>query len=241
MTNKNIFLVKNLYNYEQVIPPPLNLPDNFITVYVTDNDTNGNLAKNLGWDYVNITDKFNNVTDLFQKRISIAYINSFPHEFIDTNIDYRLICVCDSNIISLWDTFYNFVEKCDDNHSLFITNGYYSGHRNTLISELNHSNQSRWSYNYQNIKKSYNDYQKELTEVGVDINSLGVCSAKYIIWNPSHKSYKKITEKLYEKYCFNLQGNIILTYMSGLYSDDIFVYHCNVYNNALLNNHNYQS
>ena len=239
--NKNIFLVKNLFEYEKVISPPSNLPNNFETVYVTDNELNGELAKNLGWSHIHITDKFNNVTDLFEKRISVSYINSFPHEFIDSNINYDLICVCDSNIVTLFNTFYQFVDKCNNDYTLFITNGYYTEDRNTLISELNSSNQNRWSYNYENIKKSYYGYEKELSDVGIDINSLGVCSAKYLIWNPSHKSYKKITEKLYEEYCFNLQGNIILTYLSGLYSKDIFVYHSTDYTGGILNEHNYQS
>jgi hypothetical protein len=37
MNSKNIFLVKNLFNYEKVIAPPINLHVNFETVYVTDN------------------------------------------------------------------------------------------------------------------------------------------------------------------------------------------------------------
>jgi|GWRWMinimDraft_13_1066021.scaffolds.fasta_scaffold07372_2 hypothetical protein len=32
----NIFLVKNLYDYEKVISPPNNLPNNFISYYITD-------------------------------------------------------------------------------------------------------------------------------------------------------------------------------------------------------------
>ena len=41
----NIFLVKNLYDYEKVISPPNNLPDNFISYYITDNEKNSNNCK----------------------------------------------------------------------------------------------------------------------------------------------------------------------------------------------------
>jgi hypothetical protein len=50
--------------------------------------TNAITAKNLGWDYVSITDKFLDVTDKFSRRKSIAFINSFPHMFINNDIEY---------------------------------------------------------------------------------------------------------------------------------------------------------
>jgi len=238
---KKLFLVKNLFNYEQIISPPKNLPDDFDTLYVTDSDEIAFSAKTLGWSQTYVTKKFIGVTDLFLKRVSVAYINCFPHEFIPNDVNYNFIFVCDSNIVSLWNNVKKFTDKCTNEYSLHLLNGFYSGERNTLLSELKSSDQGRWSYNYASIKKCYDDYKKELTEIGVDINSLGVCSAKYIMWNPSHKNYKKITEKLYENYKVNLQGNIILTYLSGLYKDDIFVYNNNDYNGGHLNNHNYSA
>ena len=73
---------------------------------------------------------------------------------------------------------------------------------------------------------------------GVELN---VVSAKYIGWNPSHKQYEKISNKLYEEYCTNLQGNIILTYMSGIYPKDIFNFFTNDYSGSNLNQHNFSA
>jgi hypothetical protein len=239
----DIFLVKNLYDYEIVISPPKNLPNNMITYYVTDNENNANKAKMLGWDYVHVTTLFLDVIDKFDRRKSAAYINCFPHEFIDKNIQYDLIFVCDSNIVSLWNNYSDFVSSCHSNFdkTLFLTNGYYDGDRNTITMEISHSNQSRWSYNYDSIVFNGNKYVKHLNDLNVNIPNLGVCSAKYIGWNPSHKNYKTITNKLYEEYTKHLQGNIILTYLSGLYKNDTFVYYSTNYNGGRLNNHKYSA
>lgn len=237
----NIFLVKNLYDYEKVISPPNNLPDNFISYYITDNEKNAITAKNLGWDYVSITDKFLDVADKFSRRKSIAFINSFPHMFINNDIEYDLIFVCDSNIVTLWSNFSDFVSKCEKNKVLYLTNGYYDLGRNTITSEIENSNQHRWSYNYVEIKHNGQLYVDHLNDLKIDLNLLGVCSAKYIGWNPSHENYELLTNKLYEEYTKHLQGNIILTYLSGIYKDDIFVYHSNNYKGGSLNNHNYSS
>jgi hypothetical protein len=237
----NVFLVKNLYNYEAIAPPPENLPDNFITYYITDNETTAIEAKNLGWGYTYVTDMFSKIEDLFERRKSIAYINSFPHEFITDNVDYDLIFICDSNVIRLWSNYPDFISKCDKNKALFLTNGYYDEGRNSIVAEIEGSNQSRWSYNYDQIKFNGKKYIDHLNELGIDLNKLGVCSAKYIGWNPSHESYHLLTNKLYDEYCKHLQGNIILTYLSGIYEQDIFVYYSDNYNGGLLNKHNYSA
>jgi hypothetical protein len=242
MTNKNIFLVKNLYNYEKIVPPPSNLPDNFTTVYVTDNDTNTNLAKDLGWGIVKKTEEFLNITDKFGRRKSISYINSFPHKVVPEVLDYDFVFVCDSNIVRLWDKYIDFTNKCLSKYSLFVTSGYYSGNRNTIISECDaSSNVSRWSYNKTEIIESTNRYINKLNENNVDINNLSIVSAKYIGWNLKHDKYEFLSNLLYSEYCENLQGNIILTYMSGLYPNIIYNYHTNDYSGAELNGHNFES
>ena len=239
----DIFLVKNLYNYELAIEPPKNLPNNMITYYVTDNIEIANKVKSLGWDHVCITDKFLNITDKFEKRKSIAYINSFPHEFIKENIEYDLIFVCDSNIFSLWKKYSDFVLNCHTNldNALFLTNGYYKAHRNTIAVEIKASNQARWRYNYKEIEKNGNDYILHLKSLNIDPNNLGVCSAKYIGWNPKHKNYNILTKELYNEYSKHLQGNVILTYFSGIYKNDTFVYYTNEYDEQGLNSHNYNA
>jgi hypothetical protein len=99
MIDKNVFLVKNLFNYEKVIPPPTNLPKNFETVYLTDNDINCELAKNLGWGIVKKIEQFLNVEDKFERRKIIAFINSFPNRLVPEVLDYKFVFVSDSNIV----------------------------------------------------------------------------------------------------------------------------------------------
>lgn len=242
MTNKNTFLVKNLYNYEKVVSPPSNLPDNFVTVYVTDNDTNCRLAKDLGWDIVKKTEEFLNVTDKFGRRKVIAYINSFPHKVAPEVLDYNFVFVCDSNIIRLWDNYKNFTSTCSSEYALFTTTGFYSGERDTILKECEVSvAASRWSYNKNEIINSTKRYVDKLVENNVDIKTLSVSSAKYIGWNLKHENYDLLSNILYNEGCENLQGNIILTYMSGLYPNIIYNYNTNNYSGGILNEHNYQA
>jgi hypothetical protein len=240
--NKNIFLVKNLYNYEKVIPPPPNIPDNFVTVYVTDNDINYKKAKELGWDIVKKTEEFLNITDKFDRRKVIAYINSFPHKIVPEILDYKFVFVCDSNIVRLWDNYKNFTETCSEEFALFITTGYYSGERDTIMAECNLSaSLIGWSYNKNEIINSTKRYVDILTKNNVNLNKLSVVSAKYIGWNLKHEKYDLLSNILYNEGCENLQGNIILTYMSGLYPNIIYNYKTNDYSGGALNSHNYSA
>ena len=246
--DKNIFLVKNLYDYEKVIGPPSNLPNDFVTVYLTDNEINYGLAINLGWDIVKKTEEFLHINDLFERRKVISYINSFPHKVVPEVLDYNFVFVCDSNIITLWDEYVNFTNNCSSDHALFVCSGYYSGsqfkklgHRDTIIGELESSFHARWSYNHKEIRESSNKYIQELKENNVDITKLSVVSAKYIGWNLKHEKYNFLSEMLYSEGCKHLQGNIILTYMFGLYPNIVYNYHTNNYKGGSLNAHNYSA
>jgi len=73
----NIFLVKNLYNYEKVIPPPTNLSKDMTTAYLTDSDYNCEIAKSMGWDIVKKTDLFLETVGKFERRVHVGFINSF--------------------------------------------------------------------------------------------------------------------------------------------------------------------
>tara|TARA_B110000858_G_C17688789_1_gene420255 strand:- start:127 stop:855 length:729 start_codon:yes stop_codon:yes gene_type:complete len=242
MINKNIFLVKNLFNYEIVVSPPNNLPDNFETVYVTDNDVNCDLAKNLGWGIVKKVEDYLHVTDKFQRRQVIGFINSFPHKVCPEVIDYKFVFVCDSNIIRLWDEYTVFTSNCTSDNALFITSGYYSNSRDTIMSERDESTRvSRWSYNRDEINSSTEKYISELKENNVDLSTLSVVSAKYIGWNLRHKDYDLLSNKLYSEYSINLQGNIILTYMSGLFPNGIYNFHTKKYEGGRLNSHRYEA
>jgi hypothetical protein len=236
------FFVKNLYNYEKVIPPPSNLPKNLKTVYITDTEENKIKALNLGWDIVKKTDIFNGIDNKFDRRKSVAFINSYPLQVVPEITDARFIFICDSNIINLWNLYNNFVMSCSEDFTLFVTSGYYSGDRDTIMSECNHScAASRWSYNHFEIKNCTNRYIEDLNEKNVDVNKLSVVSAKYIGWNVNHPDYKYLSDFLYKEYSENLQGNIILTYMSGIFNEKIYNFYTNDYTGASLNNHNYES
>jgi len=234
------FFVKNLYNYEKVIPPPSNLPKNLKTVYITDTEENKLKALELGWDIVKKTDLFLNLNDNFEKRKSVAFINSYPLKVVPEIIDARFIFICDSNINRLWNQYENFVNSCSEDFVLFVTSGYYKGSRNTILSECENSvNVKRWSYNQKEIKECTNRYVNELMLKNIDINKLSVVSAKYIGWNPSHRLYEELSNQLYEEYSNNLQGNIILTYMSGIYQKDIYNFFTNDYSGGSLNEHKF--
>ena len=239
--DKNVFLVKNFYNYEKVIGPPPNLPNNFVKVYLTDNQINYELAINLGWDIVKKTEEFLHINDLFEKRKVISYINAFPHKVVPEILDYNFVFVCDSNIITLWDEYINFINNCSSDHALFVTSGYYSGNRDTIMGELKSSFVDRWSYNHNEIRESSNNYIQELKENNVDTTKLSVVSAKYIGWNLKHEKYNFLSEMLYSEGCKHLQGNIILTYMFGLYPNIVYNYHTNNYKGGSLNAHNYSA
>ena len=74
MDNSPIFMVKNFFDYEKIIPPPINLSKNLKSLYVTDSIQNVNLAKSLGWNYTFLYDKDLNIIDKFERRkLSSAY------------------------------------------------------------------------------------------------------------------------------------------------------------------------
>ena len=92
------FFVKNFFNYEKIIPPPKNLPKNLITVYVTDSDKNAETAKSLGWEITKVLNEHTNITDSFEKRKLVAFINSYPLKVVPELENPRYIFICDSNI-----------------------------------------------------------------------------------------------------------------------------------------------
>jgi len=242
MIDRNVFLVKNLFNYEKVIPPPTNLAENFQTIYLTDNDINCELAKKLGWGIVKKIEQFLNVEDKFERRKIIAFINSFPHKLVPEVLDYNFVFVSDSNIVRLWDEYIVFTQNCSNEFALFVTSGYYSDDRDTIMAESNQSaNTERWAYNKNEIIDSTNRYLTELKEKNIDVDNLSVVSAKYIGWNLHHEKYELLSNLLFKEGSENLQGNIILSYMSGIYSNDIYNYNTKNYSGGILNEHNIQA
>lgn len=236
-------MVKNFFNYEKMIPPPTNLPENLITVYVTDTIQNSVDAKNLGWDYTFITDEGNKIIDKFDRRIFVAKINCRPHLFLPNElIDIEKIFVCDSNIISLWDEYSDFLLNSSDEKVLYLTSGTYQGDRDTISGEMTVSiNTKRWGYNKDQIKHHTSEYIKDMEQKNIDISKVSVVSAKYIGWNIKHPEYDKFSKIIFSEHNNHLQGNIIFTYFSSVYPEYIDNYHTNNYNGGILNVHNYEA
>lgn len=74
---KICLLYKNFWSYDPVVPVPSNLPPNIDTIYVTDNLNMALCAKNLYWTKTYVIDTHITITDAFERRKIIAYINCF--------------------------------------------------------------------------------------------------------------------------------------------------------------------
>jgi hypothetical protein len=235
----NIYLTKNFWGYEQLNPPPKNLPDNMKTIYVTDNKKYEKPLLEMGWDMVSVVTDYFNVTDLTERRLVIAEINCFPLRFIPNLSDFEYIFISDSNVVTLWGHYVTFVNTCTDDKCLFTTTDWYEGNRNNIISEYLDSNQPRWEYSYENIGKSKDEYIKIFNNLGVDVKSIGVCSAKYFGWNTHHSMYDEISKHFYEEYTKHIQGNIILSYIGVVYSEFVLKYRGD-YGGGVVSSHNFQ-
>jgi hypothetical protein len=238
---RQAFLVKNLYNYEKVIAPPRNLPDKMTTVYVTDTKENAQLALSLGWNIVKQVSQFKDKHDPLSRRESIAFINCYPHLVVPEIGDFDQVFVCDSNISSMWNKYKDFVKQCPLDKALYLTSGYYSGSRDNIKEECFYSTtpDHRWSYNRDRIIESTDRYINDLIHRGISWKDLSIASAKYIGWNLKHPKLKIANTLLFNEYRMHLQGNISLTWMSGVYPDMIFNYFTNDYSGTKLNKHNF--
>jgi hypothetical protein len=238
---KNLYLTMNLFGYEKLTPPPELLPKNLTTCYITDNDEIAKQAKKLGWDIVKYINLFKDVIDKLDKRISVARIKCFPKEFVPEVDDFEFIFICDSNISKIRKDYQNFIDSCTEDKCLFLTSKYYSNGRDNIVSELMESKQPRWSYNFDGMIKSTDKYMKELESKGINYKNLSVVSGKYIGWNLNHKYYDEISNKIYNERKVNLQGNIILTYISGIYKNEVNNFATESWARSELNNHNFQA
>lgn len=237
---KNLFLVKNFFNYEKIIPPPENIPNNMVCCYLTDSFENKEIAISLGWNFSVVNDKYRNIDNLEYKRFVCGHVNSKPHEFVSEVFDFNFTFVSDSNIVRLWDGYENFIDKCTSENALFFTSGYYPKEIDNLHEEIIRSKQRRWEYNYENMKKYTNEYIEELSNLDVDINNLSICSAKYFGWNPHHEKFEFFSNLMYNEHKKHLQGNIIQTYLLGKYPSYIYNHNNISYIGGILNIHNYE-
>jgi hypothetical protein len=235
----NAYITKNLWGYEQLNPAPKLLDDNFFKFYITDDVNSKEYLLNNGWNDVIIIENYKDVVNLKERRKIISEINCFPGKYIENLNNFEKVFSVDSNVISLWNEFLKFTNSCPEDKCLYITSGWYAGSRNTIISELNASNQSRWSYDYESMKHSVDNYKNEIENLKIDFNSIPVISAKYFGWNLNHPSYEIISKKFYDEYCNHLQGNIILSYLSSIYKNDTFEYRISNYSGGEISSHKF--
>lgn len=235
----------NLFDYEFVTPPPKNLPEEFVTFYITDCLENANLAKDLGWDYPIIFDEFLNETDKFKKRITVSYVKIFFERFIPNIEEFDLVFFVDSNVKQLFDGWFDFVKDSIHNKDSFVINtikGWClnkNQDQNTINHELQLSLvQARWSYNFEPMKNRVTQYITELKEQ----NIVGpIVSAKYIVWNPHHKEKNLIQNIFFEESNIHLQGNIILSYLSCKFPNNVRTFFTQKFSNGELSNHKLDS
>lgn len=217
------FIFKNFFSYDPVLKLPNNLPPNITPIYITDSINAITTAKELGWEVV-YKDTYNHITDPFEKRKLIAEINCYPERFIDCS-KYKFVYICDANVITLDSNYATFISNKGDKNALYLTSGWYSGHNNTMQKELERSlTNKRWSYNFNEIKHSVDEYHSKLTNLEIPFDDTPVISAKYIGWNISHSYKNIIADYVYNEYMKHLQGNIIFSMALKLYPDYICHY-----------------
>ena len=86
------FVMKNLFNYDPVLPIPSNFPKDMDAVYITDSQETANAALKIGWIVYIITD-FLNADTSFKKRCAIAYINCYAEKLIPELNKYTYIFI----------------------------------------------------------------------------------------------------------------------------------------------------
>jgi hypothetical protein len=219
--NKCVLFV-NLWNYDPVLPIPQNSPENVNYIYVTDTDENVDTAKKFGYvvyqynTYLHITDKF--------ERIKIvAKLKCFPEEIFPELQQYKYIFQCDANILKFDMAYTDFINSASDNYAIFVTTGWYSGEEDNIYKEYYRSiNTQRWSYNFENMTKSFNKYLELFEQTQMNPYECKVVSAKYVGFNIQHKNKKQISNFVYNEYMNHLQGNIIYSVALNLFPQDIF-------------------
>jgi hypothetical protein len=222
---KLCLLFKNLFDYDIVLPPPINLCENIDTIYLTDNKITQNCALSKGWKYSYITEKFINNTNSIEKRNAIGYINCYPEKIIPELKNYDYVFICDSNIIRLDTNYGEFINSVSNKHALYITSGYYNGTDNNILKELERSlSNRRWNYDFKNIKDATYKYLEIFSNMNIDYRNIPVVSAKYIGWNINHENKNIIADYVFNEHCKHLQGNIIFSTCVVLYPEDTLHY-----------------
>lgn len=212
----NAYVTFNFFGYETVNPPPEGIPEGFGKIYFTDNIDMCVEAEGKGWEAV-LHKEHIFLIDPWEKRKAIAEVKIYPELVYRSILNYDRVFVTDSDVIKLDSNYGEFVEmSLRDDRSLYVTGGYYSGGRNSILAELGASLGGRWDYNKQEMMAATAEY---INEVGEECP---VISAKFICWHMKNKY--RIDHLYYKESMKHLQGNIILSYLAKKYPQDIMVY-----------------
>jgi hypothetical protein len=241
-TFQTAFFVKNLFNYETIIAPPVNLPSHMHSIYLTDSSANAERALTLGWKEVIVTTQFSNLEHKQHRRLSIAYINAYPGKFVPNAERFDLFFVSDSNILRLFDEYIDFVNSCNDQYCLFVTSGWYHGQRDNILSELVASlAQPRWSYFHQSMRVRVEEYCEFFKQQSKNVYQVSVCSAKYFGWNLKHPYYLQLSTEYYNEHLLHLQGNITLSYLKERHPQLVQEHKLIAVSNGAVSNHNFEA
>jgi hypothetical protein len=134
-------------------------------------------------------------------------------------------------------------EALASDSAFYCSSGACGGKRDTMEMELRASHENRrWSYNFEAMDKSVNEYMEQLKLLNVNPS---IVFAKYIGWNLKHEMKNVIADYVFKEEMKHLQGNIILTMASVLFKEHVFNYKLKYMNNDwsshVILNHRYEA
>lgn len=132
-----VLYTTNIRNYDVVNPPPVKIPSEWHTVYICDSELAANEAIRKGWKETFITHEIDKEQN---KRSYFAFIGRIRCKAVHFEClsKYKYVFFIDANVVQVGDwytTWANHLFK--DDCCLLLSDGYYSGGRNSIRSEFN--------------------------------------------------------------------------------------------------------
>jgi len=216
------YLTKNFYDYDPIFPPPGRLPEDLISIYLTDSEKNKEAALAAGWQRAYVYKDFPETNDKLARRMQIGSINCYPEKYIKDLLDFDKVFVSDPNIIKLDSSYHDFIKSSREDIALYTMQHLdYDGKENNIAREMARSYQPRWRYNWDQMRTNTDRYLREFQEKGINFLNVPVICAKYFGWNMKKKSSNPMPDKFWEEYNKHLQGNIILSYLFAMNPNDV--------------------
>ena len=221
---KVALLVINLDNYDRLIPPPFDRTScDITTFYITDNEEDMDRLTVLGWDNIKCVSSQRRRPHIPWNCVLVDY-KLYPEKVFPELLNYDILVSIDASVIRLSGNFLNKYIYSVGEHSLLLDDMYYGPEpqpRNNISEEFDGSvTQPRWSM----AVESMNEAKKRYIDEGFDLQTIKVCSAKYVVINMRKKTRNShIWDFLASEYETHLQGNIIYSIASKKFSEDIIV------------------